>query len=165
VGEGEAYRLVLGDLDSWDAAEFLALARTALDPRSGGARIERLETAEAAYGGPFLPEWPYEDWALERRAEVEEANQRVLAALADALMAASRPDAAVSRYQRLLALEPEREGWHRGLMRAYAATGELALALRQYHACRAALRHGQGTEPGRETRALYSALLSGGADG
>jgi DNA-binding SARP family transcriptional activator len=58
-----------------------------------------------------------------------------------------------------VAREPEREGWHRDLMTAYAAAGERALALRQFHACRAVLRREQGVEPGAETRALYLSLL------
>ena len=44
-------------------------------------------------------------------------------------------------------------------MRAYAAAGERALALRQYHACRTVLRREQGIEPDPETRALYAAVL------
>jgi len=34
----------------------------------------------------------------------------------------------------LPALEPESECWHRALMRAYTAAGEVGLALRQYDA-------------------------------
>jgi len=86
----------------------------------------------------------------------------VLERLARALLAAGRPLDAVSRYRVLTRRDPEREGWHRGLMRAYSAAGERALALRQYHACRAALRRTQGVEPGAETRALYQALLEEG---
>ena len=44
-------------------------------------------------------------------------------------------------------------------MLVYAQAGERALALRQYHACRALLRGRLGIEPCRETRDLYSALL------
>ena len=79
--------------------------------------------------------------------------------LAAALVDAGRPREAIPRYRRLLLLEPEREGWHRDLMRAYAAAGERALALRQFHACRTLLRREQGVEPDAETRALYAALL------
>ena len=45
-------------------------------------------------------------------------------------------------------------------MRAYAAAGERAMALRQYHLCRTVLRREQGVEPGPEIRALYLALLA-----
>ena len=56
-------------------------------------------------------------------------------------------------------LEPERESWHRALMRLYARSGDRALALRQYHACRALLRRDLGIEPGPGTRALYEEIL------
>ena len=69
------------------------------------------------------------------------------------------PRAAAERWRRLVSLDPEREGWHRGLMRSYAAADERALALRQFHACRAVLRRRQGIEPGAETRSLYAAIL------
>ena len=70
-----------------------------------------------------------------------------------------RPAAAIERYRQLIDADPEREGWHRSLMRAYAQAGERALALRQFHACRATLRSRLGVEPSPETRELYSSLL------
>jgi DNA-binding SARP family transcriptional activator len=89
----------------------------------------------------------------------------VVEGLARALAAASDPQGAVTRYRRLLALEPEREGWHRSLMRVYAGAGERALALRQFHACRTVLRREQGIEPGPETQSLYLELLRDDAGG
>ena len=161
--EGETYRLALGGAASWDAAEFLDLARRAeedaVTPRE---RVRRLRAAEAAYGGPLLPEWAYEEWAQPARAEVEEARRAVLEGLADALLDAGQHSAAVSRYRLLLAAEPEREAWQRGLMRAYWRAGEPALAVRQYHAFREQLSRDLGLEPTAETRALVSAVLRGG---
>jgi DNA-binding SARP family transcriptional activator len=46
-------------------------------------------------------------------------------------------------------------------MRLYADTGERALALRQFHACRALLRRELGVEPSADTRQLYQELLGG----
>lgn len=164
VAEGASYRLVLSPEDEWDARRFLELAAPDGDA-AGVADVARLQEAEAAWGGPFLPEWPYADWAAPLRAELEEAHRGVLERLAEALAASGQPGAAISRYRRLLAIEPEREGYHRGLMRVFAQAGERALALRQYHACRAILRQRLGIEPSRETRDLYTRLLreDGGA--
>jgi DNA-binding SARP family transcriptional activator/tetratricopeptide (TPR) repeat protein len=161
VVDGEAYRFVLHDIDTWDVAHFLELSQWAAGEGRRGA-LEGLLAAESAYGGEFLPEWPYEDWAQPLRLEVDQARRQVLERLAVALVAADRPAEAVTRYKALLAMDGEYEAWHRGLMRAYAQSGEIALALRQYHACRARLRRGQGTEPGPETRALYSEILGAG---
>ena len=44
-------------------------------------------------------------------------------------------------------------------MGVYAESGERALALRQYHSCRAILRRELGVEASAQTRALYQALL------
>jgi DNA-binding SARP family transcriptional activator/tetratricopeptide (TPR) repeat protein len=161
VVDGEAYRLVLQDGDSWDVAHFLELARWASAEGRRGA-LEGLHAAESAYTGELLPEWPFEEWARPLRAEVEQARTLVLERLAAALLAADRPAEAVTRYKALVAIDGEYEAWHRGLMRAYAQAGETALALRQYHACRARLRREQGTEPGVETRQLYGELLAAG---
>ncbi|MEW6582746.1 MAG: BTAD domain-containing putative transcriptional regulator, partial [Actinomycetota bacterium] len=157
VGEDEAYRLVLGPRDRWDVAEFLDLAAAGGDDGLAG-----LEAAEAAYTGRLLPEWPFEEWCASLRVEVEDARVSVLERLAAALLKAGRSAEAAVRYQALLGVDAEREAWHRGLMRAYARSGELALALRQYHACRAQLRRAQGTEPSGATRALYAEILGAG---
>ena len=55
--------------------------------------------------------------------------------------------------------EPEREAFHRNLILGYAEAGEKALALRQYHACRAVLRRELGVEASPQTRALYQLIL------
>ncbi|HSI31716.1 MAG TPA: bacterial transcriptional activator domain-containing protein, partial [Miltoncostaeaceae bacterium] len=86
----------------------------------------------------------------------------VLFAVAERMAEAGRASEAISRYRLLLALEPEREGWHRALMRTYAAAGERALALRQFHACRTLLRERLGVAPSRETRDLHTQILREG---
>ena len=88
----------------------------------------------------FCPEWPYAEWARGLRAEVEETYREVLEAIAHERTEAGDVNGAIGRYRRLLALEPEREGWHRELMRLYAACGERALALRQYQTLAERLR-------------------------
>jgi len=161
LADGESYRVVLGERASWDAAEFLALARDPAAAEEPDARLRRLRAAEAADAGPLYPEWPFAEWALPRRSEVQQASQKILEQLAEALAAAGQPQAATAFYQRLLVLDPEREAVHRRLMQAYAQAGERTLALRQYHACRALLRRELGVEASAETRALYQDLLSG----
>ncbi len=83
----------------------------------------------------------------------------VLERLAEALAAANQARAAITRYQRLLDIDPECERWHRALMQTFLLAGERALALRQYHACRKVFREQIGVEPSDETRALYAAML------
>jgi class 3 adenylate cyclase len=158
ASEGEAYRVELRAGDRWDAADMLDLAARAAR-EDGPDRLRTLLAAEALYGGPLFPEWTYAQWADECRRAVDGAATAVLEGLGDELTAAGQPEAAVPRYERLIAREPEREASHRGLMRAYALAGERPLALRQFHACRAALRRELGLEPGPDTRELYTEIL------
>jgi DNA-binding SARP family transcriptional activator len=158
VAEGPTYRLVTGALGGWDADEFLraAAAGLAAAPEAAPAL---LRDAEARYAGPLLPEWSFAPWTEPLRTELEEAHRAVLLALAERLAEAGLTAEAISRYRLLLALEPEREGWHRALMNTYADAGERALALRQFHACRTLLRERLGVAPSRETRELHTRIL------
>ncbi|MBJ7455798.1 MAG: hypothetical protein JHC74_07045 [Thermoleophilia bacterium] len=156
--EGEIYRLALGERDSWDAGEFARLARPA-PGATGTVALDRMLSAETLWRGDFLPDFPYEPWAEDTRRELERERVALLERLAAALAEMGRPAAAIERYRRLIDTDPEREGWHRALMRAYSQAGERPLALRQFHACRATLRARLGIEPGPETRELYTSLL------
>jgi len=158
VREGEVYRLDLGDRDSWDAGDFVALAGGD-GPGASTPTLERMLAAEALWRGEFLPDFPYEPWSEETRRDLERRRVELLERLAGTLLEGGRPGAAIDRYRRLIDADPEREGWHRALMRAYAQAGERPLALRQFHACRALLRGRLGVEPSQETRELYASLL------
>ena len=157
--EGEGYRLVLWDDDATDLDDFLGRAAAAAAGTGSPRRLDALLEAEGAYAGPLFPEWPYADWAVERRREVDRAYTTLLERLAETLSADGRHREAQLRWERLVALEPEREGFHRNLILGYAEAGEKALALRQYHACRAVLRRELGVEASPETRGLYQLIL------
>ena len=159
--DGETYRLTLATPSCCDAFELTGSAPGAI------ARHDRqkLESLAALADGPFLPEWPYAEWARGLRTDVEETYREILEAIARERTGAGDTSGAISQYRRLLALEPEREGWHRELMRLYAATGERALALRQYESLAERLRAELGVEPCLETRELHRSLLVGTSSG
>jgi len=157
--DADVCRIVLEEDDGFDAEDFLRLAR----PPGGESATEtvaRLRSADALVRGALFPEWPYAEWAAELRTDLELAHRRVLAELAAGLLSVGDPRAGAECYERLLRLEPEREEWHRGRMRALADSGELALALRQYHVCRSVLQREIGIVPSEATRALYGELLA-----
>ncbi len=159
MSEGETYLLSLDARDSVDfttAARLLRAAEASLDSTEQRRLLGEADELTAA---PFLPEWPYAPWSDDRRQEVDEFQRELLARFAADLASVGRHDAAAARYRRLLVIEPEREAWYRELMRVYAASGERAMALRQYQACRARLRHELGIEPGAETHDLYLEIL------
>ena len=157
VRHGESYGLHLGEIDSCDLAQVLAAARDAA-VLSVGDPVRHMEFAEARCRHSFLPEWPYEEWTLALRAEIEDASRALTERIAAVHLAGGRTGPAVIRYRRLLELEPERESLHRAIMRAYLCDGEAGLALRQYEACRKALA-ALGSRPGRETRDLHLEVL------
>jgi len=158
-GYGEVYRLALEGPSCCDALDLIARAPRAI------ARHDRRELGALAQLGaaPFLPEWPYADWARDLRTDIETTYRELLMAVAQERSRAGDDQGAIKQYRVLLALEPEREGWHRELMRLYVATGERALALRQYQILAEHLRAELGVEPCRETRELHRSLLVGDA--
>ena len=65
--EGEVYRLALGERDSWDAGDFLRLARAG-EGAPDDVALERMLRAEALWRGDFLPDFPYEPWGEDAAA-------------------------------------------------------------------------------------------------
>jgi DNA-binding SARP family transcriptional activator len=156
--EADVCTLALEPADSVDVHEFLKLAGER-PQEDRPQRIARLRAADAHVRGTLFPEWPYADWVAGFRREVEEIHGRVLSELGRALLEDGRADEAAECFRRLVNAEPEREEWHRRRMQALAAAGEVALALRQFHACRAILRRELAVEPSVATRDLYRDIL------
>jgi len=157
--DGEAYRLDWQRDDHLDVAEFMRLAQLALRPVPAETRLELLQAAEAACTGPFLPQWPYADWAAASRAEVEEAYQAVASELAGAYAEVGQTTAAVALYRRLLVLDPERETWHRALMEIFITEGDRSLAAHQYRLCQRILQERLGIDPSPKTQKLFASLV------
>ena len=115
-----------------------------------------LRNAAILYGGDLLDgigvrDPAFEEWLLMERQRV---RNLALIALRRLLVAETGPRA-IHVAQRLLALDPLQEESHRALMRLYAETGEIGLALRQYELCRETLQRELNTEPSLETEALH----------
>jgi hypothetical protein len=149
-------QFVLGDADDWDVRRLLVLGR---DPQAAGLSPETTREALAAFSAPLFPEWPNAEWARPLEVDCVAALSRLRGHLADEEFREGRPAEALEHFAALNEADPIEEAWHRGIMRCHAATGDVALALRQYHACRSALQQGRGQDPGPETRALYLQLL------
>jgi DNA-binding SARP family transcriptional activator len=155
VIEGQHYGLVLGSEDCWDVALFLRGAAIARQTQ----RDNDFANAADRYGGDYLPDDPYDDWAIETRERVREEYGRLLSLWAEILAAQGAPGRAVDVSERLLALDPTRESTHRRLMTYYHASGQRDRALRQYRRCETVLRRTIGVAPDPETTALYRQML------
>lgn len=149
--------LSLDPARTWiDVDHFERLATLALESGS----VADHEAALAAYDGPLLPADRYEEWAVVRRDTLTARHLQLLLSLAATLERRAEHTRAIERLRQALALDPACEEAHCGLMRLYALTGSRHQAIRQYHACHAALREECGADPGEEVATLYRRLLS-----
>ena len=133
-GDKQAVWLDLAHVDL-DVEAFLAAAAEGLRlTREGDAMAARrvLETAESRYGGEFLEEDPYEDWAVGLREEAQAAYISVTRLLADAAAAAGDADGATRYSLRILERDAYDEAAHLGLVGALLAVGRHGEARRRY---------------------------------
>jgi YVTN family beta-propeller protein len=155
------YQLTLPD-DAWidldaahDAVEQAEQALVAGDLDEARAQAS---AAAALARRSFLPG---EDgfWVEEKRRELRETLVRSLACLCEVSLGAGDLADAVRYSEELIELEPYRESGYRRLMRAHAAAGDPAEALRVYERCRRFLADELGTYPSSETETIYRDLL------
>ena len=111
--------------------EAAAASRLSRGGDAAGAR-SRLEAAEALYGGDFLEEDPYEDWAVGLREEAQATYISIARSLAEAAAAEGDADGATRYYLRILERDPYDEGAHLGLVSALVAAGRHGEARRRY---------------------------------
>lgn len=145
-----------------DALEFEAAAEEGLRCERQGRWREALVTLRAAadmYGGDYLEDEPYSDWCVRRRRQLKETLFDVLLTTARLLRSAGDHVAAIRCYRRILELDPCLEDVHRDLMEVLCRCGRRAEALRQFEACRRALREEFDAAPVLETEALYRRIL------
>ena len=154
------YRLRLREHDSVDSAEFERAAAAAL-AAAGAERAGALERAAALWKGEPLPEDRYAAWSSAWRERLVAIYAQVLGALIEGHAAAGRHDDVIRTAQRLLEVEPLNEEAHRRLMLAFARTGRVSLALRQFLACRRSLVVELGVEPSDATSRLQAKILAG----
>ena len=95
-------------------------------------RRRELEAAEALYGGDFLEEDPYEDWAVTTREEAQATYIGIARALASAAAETGDADLATRYYLRILERDPYDESAHLGLVDALRAAGRHGEARRRY---------------------------------
>lgn len=153
-----AYRL-RPEADLWyDVAAFEQAARAGLaaDDRTA------LERALALYRGDYLPEAPAHHWVLAERERLRELYLRAGGRLGELWLAAGDLSAVLELAHRLLRADPCWEEAHRLLIRALAAQGHRAAALRAFDSCAARLRAELDVAPSPATLALQRDLLPAG---
>ncbi|HTJ26007.1 MAG TPA: BTAD domain-containing putative transcriptional regulator [Candidatus Limnocylindria bacterium] len=145
-----------------DALEFEAAAQDGIRLERQGRWREALVVLRSAadlYGGDYLEDDPYSDWCLRRRRQLRETLFDVLLTTAHLLRSVGDDEAAIRCYRRILELDPCLEDVHRDLMELLCRCGKRTQALRQFEACRRALREEFDAAPVLETETLYRRIL------
>jgi DNA-binding SARP family transcriptional activator len=124
-----------------------ALARAV--ERHAGVLLEGLDARSSAF----------EQWLREKRGELRRLLLAAAERLAAQCAAAGDEVGAIAALERLVGIEPSSEHAQRDLMEAYARQGRYTDAVRQYRACREALRRDLDVAPEPATDALLRALL------
>jgi len=157
---GGCYQLTLPP-DAWVDVE---AARRALDEAEGHARAGRLRevwgpanVAASITARPLLGGADGE-WITRTRATLRDTRVRALECLAAVASANGEHPLAAQLAREVVELEPFREtGWRR-LMRALAAAGNRAEAVRAYTRCKKLLADELGVAPAPETEAVVAEL-------
>jgi DNA-binding SARP family transcriptional activator len=134
-----------------DADAFVELAKTGLDAAAAGQHAHargRLAEAARLYGGDFLADEPYAEWALDERDRLRDLIARVLHVLADLDRAAGDLEASYAHLRRLAELEPLDTHVQRELLEVCLRRGRRTEAARRYHALRVRTMRELGQEPG-----------------
>lgn len=133
-----------------DADAFAELAESGLDAAADRQPHARNLLAEAArlYGGDFLADEPYAEWALDERDRLRELAARVLHVLAEFDRAAGDLEAAYAHLRRLAELEPLDTHVQRELLEVCLRRGRRTEATRRYQALRMRTMRELGQEPG-----------------
>jgi DNA-binding SARP family transcriptional activator len=155
------YRLHL-PADTWVDVEAAALA---LDEAEGALR--RGETRRAfgpAVVASTIARHPFlagddGEWVVFQRERLQRVRLRALECLAKVWLESGEPALAVEATSEALAIEPFRETSHQLLMRAHALAGNPAEAVRAYQHLRERLITELGTDPSKETEAVYLQVL------
>jgi predicted ATPase/DNA-binding SARP family transcriptional activator/DNA-binding CsgD family transcriptional regulator len=118
------------------------------------------EAAVALYGGDLLPEDRYEDWAADRREELQTEYLNLLRDLARVSSARGDEERAATALQQLVDSEPTDEVAHIELAQAYARMGRHEGAIEQYRRLERVLQRELGVDPSPASRRFYQALLA-----
>jgi DNA-binding SARP family transcriptional activator len=132
------------DADTFEAHLTVGLAAAETDPQLAAAEIER---GLAFYGGDFLAELPYAEWAMPERHRLHDLACVGLRSLTDIRIELRLIDSAARSLERLVTLQPYDEDVHRRLMELEIIQGRRSDAVRRYATLRSRIRRTFGHDP------------------
>jgi DNA-binding SARP family transcriptional activator len=142
-------------------------ARTEVDRAEGALRREAwreawssANVAAAIARQPFLPDERH-PWVQRQRATLGRTWQRALLTLSTVSTRNGEYELGIQHAADVLEAEPFDEMACQALMRAHAAAGNRAEALRVYATCRKLFRDELGAEPSEKTTGVFLGILRG----
>lgn len=141
------------------AADAIHEAESALRAGEPGRAYGPSAVAHHIARRPFLPAEEGR-WFEQRREKLESILVRALECRAEVYLWNHEHALAVETARDAVALRPFREVGYRLLMRAHAAAGNGAEALRVYERCRTVIAEELGVGPSPETKAIHAELLA-----
>lgn len=140
-------------------------ARTAIDRAEGALRSNALpaawapaNVAAAITRQPFLPD-EEQPWVQQQRAQLQRVWRRALLVLSAVSLRNGEHELGIQHAADVLSAEPFDEMACQALMRAHAAAGNRAEALRVFANCRKLFRDELGAEPSEQTAAVFLSIL------
>jgi ATP/maltotriose-dependent transcriptional regulator MalT/DNA-binding SARP family transcriptional activator len=130
----------------------------ARNPSTPEANVESLLKAIDLYRGPYLIDVDGL-WVLPERQRLQDLYLSTQLKLARLFFEARNYELALEHCRKLLETTPSHEPAHRMAMRAYGAMGDRGAVVRQFEACRKALKDDVDLPVSAETRALCAMLL------
>ncbi len=132
-----------------------------IDYETFAAHCRREEWAQAlaCYGGEFLPQYRYAEWAIAHWQWLTQYYQLTLLKMAETWLAEARHAEALDACQKILATEPWQEQAVLLGMRACLGLGNRSGALRLYKSLEKRLRTELGIEPQPELQSFYQAMI------
>jgi DNA-binding SARP family transcriptional activator len=155
--------LILADASHiWvDAEAFESLLNKANTTRDAAQVEYMLEEAAALYGGDYLLEELYSEWAAARRESLRRGWMGLLLELAELRAARNALTSAIEPLDRLLTADPTHETAVRRLMVLLTQLDRRGEAIRAYQRLAAILKKDYENDPLPETMELYRALRQG----
>ena len=159
--DGDSVQLELGLGGRIDYRSFRELVKEAGAAEATGDRdgyLDRLEQAEAMYGGEFLPGDLYQDWCAPERERLRREYVEVLARMMTEHQRRGDCARALAYCEKAIETDPEWEELYRSLMDIHSRLGDSAGVERAFARCREFLAQNFEVSPSPQTVDLYHCL-------
>lgn len=161
VQQADTYSFNVASDYGLDASAFVAAVTEGREADGLGQRqaaVAAYRRAIGLYGGTYLPDTMYEDWAAVERERLMLLFNKTAVRLGTLLLEEGLAHEAIGLGWRVLENDQAQEEAYRLLMHAHASLGERSTALRLYNRCITVLQQELGLEPLHETVALFNAI-------